>query len=66
MESVSKFSFCLELFASRFFSICSTENRTTVSKMRVISEYVRVINEPFYLVNKRVAIKMRVISECVL
>ena len=53
-ESVWHFSFCLRnLLKSTFLKhvlgrLCSTENRTTVSKIRVISEHVRVINEPFY------------------
>ena len=47
-------------------SVMYTVNQTTISKIRVISEHVRVVSEPFYLVNKMGAIKICVISECVL
>ena len=50
-KSVWHFSFLRNLLKSTFLKhvlgrLCSTENRTTVSKMRVISEHVHVINDP--------------------
>ena len=45
----AQFAYQLFLMTKHIFDrLCSTENRTTISKIRVISENVRVINEPFH------------------